>query len=97
MITARLAAEDDFESWRDQCRGLLRIGARPPDVIWQVGDQATDLFAGAPQQVSAAAPAIGVPQEFVNLARSVICHSDPARFSLLYGLLTEHSSRPPDD
>ena len=45
MITARLSAEDDFDGWRDQCRGLLRIGAKPEDVIWQVGDTATDLFA----------------------------------------------------
>jgi DNA polymerase len=93
MITARLSADDDFDGWRDQCRGLLRIGARPEDVIWQVGEKATDLFADTPQQTPAVAPTIGVPQEFVNLARSVICHSDPARFSLLHQLLGDIKAR----
>lgn len=93
MITARLEAEDDFDGWRDQCRGLMRIGARPENVVWQVGDNAADLFAATPQQVPASASTIGVPQEFVNLARNVICHSDPARFSLLYTLLTDIKAR----
>jgi DNA polymerase len=88
MITARLAAEDDFDGWRDQCRGLLRMGARAEDIIWQVGERADDLFASE-SAPSPATTAIGVPQDFVTLARSVICHSDPQRFSLLYALLAD--------
>ena len=93
MITARLSAEDDFDGWRDQCRGLLRIGAKPEDVIWQVGDTPTDLFAATAKLTAPTGPAIGVPPEFVNLARSVICHTDPKRFGLLYGLLTDIKAR----
>jgi uracil-DNA glycosylase len=93
MITARLAAEDDFDGWRDQCRGLLRIGAKPEDVIWQVGDTPTDLFAATATPTAPIGPAIGVPPEFVSLARSVICHSDPKRFGLLFGLLTDIKAR----
>jgi uracil-DNA glycosylase len=93
MITARLSAPDDFDGWRDQCRGLLRIGAKPEDVIWQVGDTATDLFAATATPTSPTGPAIGVPPEFVNLARSVICHSDPRRFGLLYALLADIKAR----
>ncbi len=89
MIMARLSAEDDFDGWRDQCRGLLRIGAKSENVIWQVGDTRTDLFAATATPTKPTGPVIGVPPEFVNLARSVICHSDPKRFALLYALLTD--------
>ncbi|MFN3452869.1 MAG: uracil-DNA glycosylase, partial [Sphingorhabdus sp.] len=85
MITARLASEDDFDGWREQCRGLLRLGARPADIVWQVGEQRTDLFANPESNIEAAP--IGVPKGFAELSRSVICHSDPERFGLLYQLL----------
>lgn len=91
MITARIAAEDDFDGWRNQCRGLMRLGARPADVVWQVGEQRTDLFASAEASLEAAP--IGVPKGFVELARSVICHSDPERFGLLYQLLIDLKAR----
>ena len=91
MITARIAAEDDFDGWRNQCRGLMRLGARPADVVWQVGEQRTDLFA-SPEACLEAAP-IGVPKGFAELARSVICHSDPERFGLLYQLLIDLKAR----
>lgn len=87
MITARLARQDDFDGWREQCRGLLRLSARPSDVVWQVGSQPTDLF--ATEAIPTESLPIGVPKEFANLARSVICHSDPERFGLLYQLLTD--------
>lgn len=91
MITARLAAEDDFDGWRDQCRGLLRIGARPADIVWQVGEQKTDLFASPDSSIEASA--IGVPKGFAELSRSVICHCDPERFGLLYQLLIDLKAR----
>ena len=91
MITARLSAEDDFDGWRNQCRGLMRLGAQPADVVWQVGEARTDLFA-SPEASVEAAP-IGVPKGFAELARSVICHSDPERFGLLYGLLVDLKAR----
>ncbi len=87
MITARLAAEDDFDGWRDQCRGLLRLGARPADILWQVGEQKTDLFANPDSAIETST--IGVPKGFAELSRTVICHSDPERFGLLYQLLID--------
>lgn len=87
MITARLDSEDDFDGWRAQCRGLLRLGANPSDVVWQVGAQQTDLFAN-PESTIEAAP-IGVPKGFAELSRSVICHNDPERFGLLFQLLID--------
>ena len=47
MITAILSAEDDFDAWRDQARGLVRIQAAPHDVIWKVGERPVDLFASS--------------------------------------------------
>jgi DNA polymerase len=91
MITARLTAEDDFDGWRDQCRGLLRLGARPADIVWQVGEQKTDLFASP--DISIEGSTIGVPKGFAELARTVICHSDPERFGLLYQLLIDLKAR----
>ncbi len=91
MITARLGAEDDFDGWRDQCRGLLRLGARPADIVWQVGEQKTDLFASP--DISIEGSTIGVPKGFAELARTVICHSDPERFGLLYQLLIDLKAR----
>jgi len=87
VITARLDSEDDFDGWRAQCRGLLRLGAKPADVVWQVGAQRTDLFSN-PDSKIAAAP-IAVPKGFAELSRSVICHNDPARFGLLFQLLID--------
>lgn len=92
MITAILPAEDDFEGWRDQARGLVRIQAAPHDVIWQVGERPVDLFASSSGVSSAPAP-FGVPRDFVDLARTVICHNDPQRFSLLYQLLVDIRER----
>ncbi len=92
MITALLPAEDDFDAWRDQARGLVRIQAAPHDVIWQVGERPADLFASSPSIASAPSP-FGVPRDFVDLARTVICHNDPQRFSLLYQLLVDIRGR----
>ena len=91
MITARLAAEDDFDGWRDQCRGLLRLGAKPADIVWQIGDRKTDLFANPDTAIQASN--IGVPKGFAELSRAVICHSDTERFGLLYQLLIDLKAR----
>jgi uracil-DNA glycosylase len=59
-------------------------GVPPEGVVWSQGEP--DLFANGefPSGPQAALP---VPRAFVELARSVVCHSDPERFALLYSLL----------
>jgi DNA polymerase len=80
-----LSAPDDFEGWRDAARNLAEAGVPANAVVWQVEGEAQDLFgAEAPQEM---APSFPVPRAFVDLARSVVCHSDPERFALLYSLL----------
>ena len=80
-----------LEEWREAARGLLLAGVDPRDVVWRVaGEGPPGLFeAAAPPPVPppARTGAITVPRAFVDLADTVICHADPARFDLLYRLL----------
>jgi len=80
-----LAAEDDFDGWREAARNLAEAGVSPDNLVWTVGDAAQDLFAReGPQESGTSFP---VPRQFIELARSAICHSDPERFALLYAML----------
>ena len=59
-------------------------GAPPEAVTWSADED--DLFGGDPPPI-AGEGTLTVPRLFVELAQSVICHSDPERFALLYTLL----------
>ncbi|NNM76783.1 UdgX family uracil-DNA binding protein [Sphingomonas sp. ID1715] len=93
MRVAQLASEDDFDGWRTAARALA--GARVPadQVVWQVGERAGDLF-GDEAVPDAAAGAFSVPRPFVELAQSVVAHSDPERFALLYRMLLRLREQP---
>ena len=86
-----LAAEDDWEGWRDAARGLAIADVDPAEVLWRVGDRASDdLFASADADAPPPAPAgaaFSVPRAFLALAQDVILHADPERFALLYAML----------
>ena len=85
MRLVELAAEDDFEGWRDAARALAAAGIPPEQVEWRVAGDAAGLFdAPAPLPSHRTGPAFSVPRAFIDLARSVVCHSDPARFAALY-------------
>jgi DNA polymerase len=63
-------------------------GIPPEEVEWLEKDADKQLF----WEHDAAPPPVGslqmtVPSAFIELAEAVICHSDPARFGLLYRLL----------
>jgi probable DNA metabolism protein len=96
MVTITLEEPDDFEGWRDAARGLAAAGTPADQILWQVGGQTGDLFGGAPSAPAplAAASPFAVPRAFLDLARSAICHSDPARFALLYALLLRLRGHP---
>lgn len=93
MRVVALAAEDDFDGWRDAARSLAAARVDPSDVVWQVGEQPADLF-GDEAVLPAAAPELRVSRRFVSLAREAVLHSDPERFALLYTLLTRVIARP---
>ncbi|WP_425231187.1 UdgX family uracil-DNA binding protein [Sphingomonas sp.] len=97
MRTVTLPAPDDFDAWRDAARPLAAAEVPPGDVVWQVGDDAVDLFAGnaadrAP--IPSATGGLTVPRPFIDLARNVVASNDPERFSLLYTLLTRLRAEP---
>jgi DNA polymerase len=91
MHLIRLAEQDDFDGWRAAARSLALNEIGPDAVVWQVGDQSEDLLAAAGTAPLPPAPegaAFSVPRAFVGLAEDVILHADPARFGLLYALLS---------
>lgn len=83
----RLAAEDDFDGWRDAARRLAAAGVSPDTVIWQVGEDSADLFAAEQDVPPGPTAELRVPRAFVELAETAILHRDPERFALLYRLL----------
>jgi len=90
-----LAADDDFEGWRDAARALAQAHVAPPEIVWRVGEGGGDLFAAeaAPPPPPASGAQLRVPKAFVQLAQTVLLHSDPQRFSLLYTLLATDPHR----
>lgn len=80
-----LSVLDDYDGWRDAARNLAEAGVPPSEVVWQVAGTESELFGSDLQ--CAVAPSFPVPRAFIQLAKNVVCHSDPQRFSLLYELL----------
>jgi DNA polymerase len=81
----RLCAPDDFDGWREAARDLAEAGVPASAVVWQVAGGEPDLF-GTDVNPSPAA-SFPVPRAFVDLARDVVCHSNPARFAMLYAMV----------
>lgn len=93
LRTIHLAEQDDFDGWRSAARALILERIAPEQVLWQVeGDG--DLFGAPTASVIGADSAFSVPRPFVDLARTVICHRDPERFSLLFALLCRVREQP---
>jgi DNA polymerase len=82
MYRVDFTREDAFEEFRDAARGLIGAGIAPAAVAWRVG---ADLLAGAPPPHGAVT--FSVPAAYMPLTEAVVCHNDPERFALLYGLL----------
>ncbi|TXI09552.1 MAG: DUF4130 domain-containing protein [Novosphingobium sp.] len=94
----QLAAPDDFEGWRDAARRMVRADVPPDRGTWESpADQGADLFAHGDRRLPSPpddAPQPRVSRDFLQLAQSVILHSDSTRFSLLYRTLWRLQSRP---
>lgn len=88
MQRVSLQGEADFTGWRDQARKLLAARVPPEAILWDTGAQ-NDLFAANANEALRVLDAhpVNVPRRFVELAETVILHSDPQRFALLYRLL----------
>ena len=92
MTTVILAYPDDFDGFRAAVRGLIAGEIAPERVTWRVADDVGDLLGGGDAAASTAE--LRVPKAFPDLARRVICHSDPQRFALLHAVLVGLQARP---
>ena len=79
----------DYNEWRAAARRLLGADVAPERVGFRLADTSGDLFGTQPDEAATkpASVAVSVPPDFPKLAKAVICHSDNARFALLYRLL----------
>ncbi|MBT8083268.1 MAG: UdgX family uracil-DNA binding protein [Gammaproteobacteria bacterium] len=88
-VAVTLDKPADYAEWRAAARRLLSANVAPDRVGFRLAATSGDLFGTRPGR-AARQPApvtICVPQDFPRLAKAVICHSDNARFALLYRLL----------
>jgi uracil-DNA glycosylase len=73
-----------FDSWRTVARDLIERGVHPDEVLWEK-DQG--LFSSCIVREEPPALPVKVPKDFIELAKTAACHSDPTRWGLLYRLL----------
>ena len=92
MFAITLASPDDFDGFRQAVRRLIAAGIAPEDVSWRIAGEAGDLLGGEP--LPEAEVELRVPKAFPELARRVICHSDPERFALLHRAILMLRERP---
>jgi DNA polymerase len=83
MYSIVIDPPDDFAAFRAAARRLLAARIDPADVAWTDRPDAALFADPLPETERVAA----VPRAFVELAEAVACHSDDARWALLYRLL----------
>ena len=88
-----LGSEIDFSGWRDAARSLVLNGVSPEEVTWAV-DPGYAMDAAASLPIVPANAVLNVPRSFLARAEVAFCHSDPARFDVLYGLLWRLAREP---
>ncbi|MCD6078928.1 MAG: uracil-DNA glycosylase protein-like protein, partial [Ramlibacter sp.] len=88
-MLVRLSNETDLAGFRREARALLARRVPPQEVHWSAGPYHDDLFAGDDAPAGEPAPdgGITVPPAFLELCHTVVLHSEPQRFALLYRLL----------
>lgn len=79
-----------FDDWREKARIAISNGIAPELIAWNDG---ADLFGGQPLPTVTDKHELRVPSYFFDLSRSVIWHSAPERYSLLYRSLWRLSQR----
>jgi DNA polymerase len=91
MVT--LPEPDDFDFWRNRARALVQCAVPPEQIAWVEPGGVPELFAQGGQPAPAPppdAPVVRASKQFVQLAKSAVCHVEPERFALLYRLLWRH-------
>lgn len=80
------------KAWRDAARCHLQNRTPPDALIWGGSDTPPDLFESP--RPHATSGEITVPRSFISLANSVVWHTDPNRFALLYAFLWRLCDKP---
>ena len=89
-LQVSLTSPTDLAGFRRACRRLVASRTPPDQVAWHTTGVAGEKGA----QDHDDAPAIGVSADFTALCKTVILHSDPTRFELLYRLLWRMAQEP---
>lgn len=79
-----------WEGWRRAAREALASGFHPEEIRWRPEDDEQEaLFTDASitPDARAARTTTRIPKAFIDIAPDVACHSDPARWDLLYRVL----------
>lgn len=93
-----------FDEWRAVARNLLNSQVHPDAVLFHDHPAQRSLFDATPSDAlppadpatAAAGASPRVPQEFLDLARTVACHRDSDRFQLLYRVLWQLTMHQPN-
>jgi uracil-DNA glycosylase len=80
-ITLRDGA--DLDGFRRAVRRLVAEELAPQHVVFAV-DEVPDLFGG---EADGEAPPVSLPRSLAEMIGRVVCHRDPERYALLYGLV----------
>jgi DNA polymerase len=88
MPHTTLAHEVDWQTWRTAARTLALAEVPPDQTTWSVGHP-DDLFADTPADPPMPPPTgtFTLPKSLVQLTETIIQHSDPERFALMYSLI----------
>ncbi len=80
--------QPEFDAWRTAARNLLQSGTAPEDVQWTEKNQLqAEFMMDAPEAQPPIPSTARVSARFLQLARTVSCHSDPHRWALLYRVI----------
>jgi len=75
----------DLAGFKQAARILIAADVPPCDILWS-SDNVPSLFAAAPV-FAADGPSLSIPRALAELTETIICHSDPQRYALLYEAL----------
>ncbi|MBC8720025.1 UdgX family uracil-DNA binding protein [Ochrobactrum sp. Marseille-Q0166] len=84
IYSVKLPDRGTFDAWREMARIAISHGIEPNDIDWS---GAGGLFEEMPLPNAPGEHRISVTRGFLKLAQSVIWHSNPERFRLLYQAL----------
>jgi probable DNA metabolism protein len=83
LVRAPVGAGADLTGFRDAARALIGEAVEPERVIWS---HLTDDGLLGETRVLGGSPLM-LPKSAAGLIRSVVCHSDPERYGLLYRMI----------